>query len=230
MRPFKVEIYADVVCPWCYIGTRNIKAALDYYRGAYADEIQPEVFWRPYFLHASVPKEGVDRKEYLKRRFPGNANSPAMFSSVSQAGKLVGIDYRFDLITRQPNTVDAHRLIHHVQRSQAVDAVVEDLFKAYFVEGEDISRHEVLLDIASRVKRDAAELSSYLASEQDEQWIVSEDNRAKKRLGITTVPFMVLNGRKGFSAIQSVDAIFRALEWARRDAARPSWLPSFLQR
>ena len=70
----------------------------------------------------------------------------------------------------------------------------------------------------------------YLSSEQDVEWVTAEDARAKKRLGITTVPFMVLNGRKGFSAIQSVEATFRALEWARRDTARPSWLPSFFNR
>ena len=228
MKPFKVEIYSDVVCPWCYIGKRNIEAALEYYRRAHADEIQPEVFWRPYLLHAAVPREGFDRKEYLKRRFPGNANSPAMFTSVSQAGRAAGIEYRFDLITRQPNTIDAHRLIHYVQHRQAVDTVVEDLFKAYFVQGEDSSRHEVLVDIAGRAGMDTAQVSSYLASEQDVEWVISEDSRAKKRLGITTVPFMVLNGRKGFSAIQSVDATFRALEWARRDKARPKWWPSFL--
>jgi predicted DsbA family dithiol-disulfide isomerase len=228
MRPFKVEIYSDVVCPWCYIGKRNIEAALDYYRRAYAGEVQPEVFWRPYLLHASVPREGLDRKEFLKQRFPGNANSPAMFTSVGSAGLAVGIEYRFDLITRQSNTIDAHRLIRYVQSRQAVDSVIEDLFKAYFVQGEDISQHELLVDIAGRAGLNRAEVSSYLASEQDVEWVVSEDNRAKKRLGITTVPFMVLNGRKGFSAIQSVDATFRALEWARRDAARPSWWPSFL--
>lgn len=229
MRPFKVEIYSDVVCPWCYIGKRNIEAALSYYQRAYEDEIQPEAFWKPFQLHASIPKEGLDRKEYLKRRFPGNANSPEMFARVVTTGKSVGLDYRFDLITRQPNSVDAHRLIRFAESHKATEPVVEALFKAYFTQGQDVSRHEVLTDIAVQSGLNEEQVRRYLASEQDIEWVVAEDARAKKRLGITTVPFLVLNGRKGFSAIQSVDAIFRALQWARRDAARPSWWPSFFR-
>ena len=229
MRPFKIEIYADVVCPWCYIGKRKIESALDYYRRTYAEERQPDVFWQPYLLHASVPKEGFDRKEYLKRRFPGNANSPQMFASVTRAGREVGLEYQFDLITRQPNTIDAHRLIRYAGYHGDVGAVVESLFHAYFTLGQDVSSHDVLLGIAARAGLNTLEVGDYLASEQDVEWVKIEDNRAKKRLGVTTVPFIVLNGRKGFSAVQSVDAIFRALEWARRDAARPSWWPSFLK-
>lgn len=228
MRPFKVEIYADVVCPWCYVGKRKIESALEYYRRTYADEKQPEILWQPFLLHAAVPKEGLDRKEYLKRRFPGNANSPEMFASVAKAGREVGLQYRFDLISRQPNTIDAHRLIRYAQHHGAVDGVVEDLFKAYFMQGQDISSPEVLVEIAVRAGMDASEVRSYLASQQDEEWVKNEDARAKKRRGVTVVPFMVLNNRKGFSAVQSVESIFRALEWARRDAARPSWWPSFL--
>lgn len=230
MRPFKVEIFSDVVCPWCYIGKRNVEAALGYYQRAYAEERQPEVFWKPYLLHSFIPREGMDRKEYLKRRFPGDANSPAMFERVSRTGRGVGLEYRFDLITRQPNSINAHRLIRFAGGDKSVDPIVEALFHAYFMQGQDISQLEVLTDIAAQNGLDHEQVGSYLASEQDVDWVTAEDARAKKRLGITTVPFLVLNGRKGFSAIQSVDAIFRALEWARRDAARPSWLPAFFNR
>lgn len=228
MKPFKIEIYADVVCPWCYVGKRNIESALEYYRRAYPDERQPEVYWRPFLLHASVPKEGLDRKEYLKRRFPGNANSPEMFASVSKAGRLVGLEYQFDLISRQPNTVDAHRLIHYAGSYGTVDKVVETLFNAYFMQGKDISQTEFLIETAVNAGMQAQQVKAYLASDQDVEWVYREDRRAKKQLGVTTVPFMVLNGRKGFSAMQSVDPIFRALEWARRDSVRPKWWPSFL--
>lgn len=230
MRPFKVEIYSDVVCPWCYVGKRNVEAALGYYKRAYPEERQPEVSWKPYLLHAFIPREGMDRKEYLKRRFPGDANSPAMFERVARAGRAVGLEYRFDLITRQPNSINAHRLIRFAADDQAVNDVVENLFETYFMQGKDISEPEILIDIAVKNGMDQERVRNYLLSEQDVEWVSSEDARAKKRLGITTVPFLVLNGRKGFSAMQSVDAIFRALEWARRDAARPSWLPAFFNR
>lgn len=230
MRPFKVEIYSDVVCPWCYIGKRNVEAALRYYQRAYSEERQPEVFWKPYLLHASIPREGMDRREYLKRRFPGDANSPEMFDRVIRTGRGVGLEYRFDLITRQPNSINAHRLIRFAEYSKLGDPIVEALFDAYFVQGKDVSDPDALADIAAQNGMDREQVKNYFASEQDVEWVIAEDARAKKRLGITTVPFLVLNARKGFSAIQSVDAIFRALEWARRDAARPSWLPSFFNR
>lgn len=230
MRPFKVEIYSDVVCPWCYIGKRNIEAALRYYQRAYSDERQPEVFWRPYLLHAALPMEGIDRKEYLKRRFPGNANSPEMFERVIRTGRGVGLEYRFDLIQRQPNSIDAHRLVRFAEGHAATEPVIEALFKAFFVQGLDVSKHDVLVRIGEQNGLSATQVATYLSSEQDTESIKSEDARAKKRLGITTVPFLVLNGRKGFSAIQSVEATFRALEWARRDTARPSWMPAFFTR
>ena len=143
MRPFKVEIYSDMVCPWCYIGKRNVEAALKYYQRAYPEERQPEVFWMPYLLHASIPREGMDRKEYLKRRFPGDANSPEMFDRVIRAGKGVGLEYRFDLITRQPNSINAHRLIRFAGQHQAPDSVVEAIFNAYFLQGKDVSDIDV---------------------------------------------------------------------------------------
>src|SRR5690606_13388037 len=175
-------------------------------------------------------REGMDRKEYLKRRFPGDANSPEMFDRVIRAGKGVGLEYRFDLITRQPNSINAHRLIRFAGQHQAPDSVVEAIFNAYFLQGKDVSDIDVLTDIAKQNGMNEDQVRPYLSSEQDVEWVAAEDARAKKRLGITTVPFMVLNGRKGFSAIQSVEAIFQALEWARRDTARPSWLPSFFNR
>lgn len=228
MRSFKVEIYADMVCPWCYVGKRKIESALDYYRQTYIGEKQPEIQWKPFLLHAAIPDEGLDRKEYLKHRFPGNANSPEMFARVEKAGREVGLDYRFDLILRQSNTVDAHRLIRYAHGHGVVDPVVEGLFKAFFTHGEDVSSPDVLAGIAARAGLNASEVKNFLAGEEEVEWVKAEDARAKRRRGVTVAPFIVLNERKGFSAVQSVESIFRALEWARRDAARPKWWPSFL--
>jgi predicted DsbA family dithiol-disulfide isomerase len=227
MKPFKVEIFSDLVCPWCYAGKRHIESALDYYRKSYPDERQPEVVWMPYQLHASIPREGVDRNEYLKRRFPGFANSSAMYDQVSKAGRAVGLEYRFDRIRVQPNSVDAHRLVRLAERQGVAEPVVESLFKAFFVEGEDISRHELLVSVAAGAGMNEAEVSAYLGGEEGAEWVRKEDARAKRR-GITTVPFLVLNERKGVSGLQPADMLFEALRWARRDAARPRWLPSFI--
>jgi predicted DsbA family dithiol-disulfide isomerase len=226
-KSFKIEIYSDVVCPWCYVGKRYIESALSYYRNAYPDEIQPEVHWMPYQLHASLPREGVDRHEYLKRRYPGQANSLEMFAAVIKAGHRMGIQYNFDRIRVQPNTTDAHRLMRYAEQRGVREDVVEGLFRAYFVEGRNLSDPAELAAIAESAGLGRDEVVPYLESEVDTEWVREVDARAKY-LGITTVPFMVLNGRKGASANMPPDRIFEALRWARKDFARPKWLPRFL--
>lgn len=225
MRPFKIEIYSDVVCPWCFIGKRRIESAMQYYRDAHPDERQPEIIWIPFLLNAATPKEGLDRKEYLRSKFTEKASSPTMFAEVIKAGRAVGIDYRFDRIERQPNVIDAHCLIRFAERHGATDPVVESLFQAFFVDGKDISRQDTLIDIAGRAGLDLNLTRIYLASEEDTQWVLEQDARARG-LGIDTVPFVVFNGRRGDSAIQPVAALLELLGWARRDAARPRWMPS----
>ena len=225
MRPFKIEIYSDVVCPWCYVGKRNIESALRYYRNAYPDERQPEVVWMPFLLNTAIPKEGLDRKKYMQSKFPEREDPTAPSADVIRAGRTVGIDYHFDRIDRQPYVIDAHRLIRFAEHHDAVEPVVEDLFQAYFVDGKDISRHDVLLDIATRAGMEPRVVADYLASEEDVEWVKEEAKHARK-LGIDTVPFIVLNERRGDSAIQPVAAIVDLLNWARRDAARPNWIPS----
>lgn len=227
MKPFTVEIYSDVVCPWCYVGKRYIESALDYYRKCFEGERQPEVTWLPYQLHASLPREGVDRREYLKRRYPGQPNGPEMFAPVARAGRRMGIEYRFDLIEVQPNTVDAHRLMRFAERHGLRDAVSEPVYQAYFLKGQNLSSREVLVAIGRDAGLDPIALDAYLASDEDVDWVAGVDAQAK-RLGITTVPFIVLNGRKGVSGNLPPEQIFDALNWARRDSVRPKWLPSFI--
>lgn len=225
MRPFTIEIYSDVVCPWCYIGKRKIEAATHYYREAHPDERQPEIVWMPFLLNTAIPKEGLDRKKYMQSKFPEQADPTAPSQEVLKAGRALGLEYRFDKIERQPYVIDAHRLIRFAERHHAVDPVVEGLFQAYFMDGKDLSQYEVLLDVAARAGMPPPEVSAYLESEEDTDWVKDEAARARTR-GIDTVPFLVLNGRRGDSAIQPVDALLQLLEWARRDAARPKWMPS----
>lgn len=225
MRPFKIEIYSDVVCPWCFIGKRRIEAAMRYYREAYPDERQPEIVWMPFLLNTSIPKEGLDRRKYMQSKFPEKEDPMAPPPDVIKAGQAVGLEYHFERIERQPYVIDAHRLIRLSEHHNAMDAVVEALFQAYFVEGKDVSRHDVLLDIATRAGMERDMVAAYLATEEDADWVRERAQWARDR-GIDTVPFLVLNGRRGDSAIQPVDALLDLLNWARRDAARPAWMPS----
>jgi predicted DsbA family dithiol-disulfide isomerase len=228
MRPFKIEIYSDVVCPWCFVGKRKIEETMRYYREAHPDERQPEIVWMPFLLNTAIPKEGLDRKKYMQSKFPEKEDPTAPSPDVIKAGREVGLEYRFDKIERQPYVIDAHRLIRYAEHHgppDAHDAVVESLFQAYFINGEDVSRHDLQIDIAARAGMDADKVRTYLNSEEDVEWVKKEAQRARDR-GIDTVPFLVLNGRRGDSAIQPVDALLELVEWARRDAARPRWMPS----
>lgn len=225
MRPFKIEIYSDVVCPWCYIGKRRIESAIQYYRNAHPDERQPEIIWMPFLLNAATPNEGLDRRTYLQAKFGEKANSPDMFAEVVKACRAAGINYQFDRIERQPNVIDAHRLIKFAEHHGATETVVENLFQAFFVEGKDISSHDVLIDIAKQARIEPRDVRTYLQGEEDAKWVLEQDQEARAS-GIDTVPFIVLNGRRGDSAIQPVAALLDLLGWARHDAARPRWMPS----
>ena len=229
MKPFSVEIYSDIVCPWCYIGKRNIEAGLAYYRQTYPNERQPEVRWMPFQLQAALPPEGVDRVEYMKRRFPGQARPEEAFASVIRAGAKLDLEYRFDRIKVQPNTINAHRLTRYAARHGLEDQMMERLFEAFFRNGENVADKAVLCDIGVELGLERDALTAYMESDLDADWVREADARAK-RIGVTTVPFLVLNDRKGASAIQKPDDILSVLRWARRDAARPTWLPKLFGR
>lgn len=222
-KEFKLEIYSDIVCPWCYVGKRYIDAALQHYRDTYPNEAMPEVVSLPFQLHAALPAQGVDRVEYMKRRYPGQANSLEMFAPATKAGRSQGVEFHFERITVQPNTMNAHRLLRFAERRDARDPLTEDLFRAYFVDGKNLSDNEVLADLAQSCGLDRAKVLTYLAGDEDREWVKEVDARAKY-LGVRTVPFIILNGKKGVFANQPAHKIFDALRWARKDYSRPAWL------
>jgi len=226
--PFRVEVFADVVCPWCYVAKRYLQKALEYYAESHAGERQPEVVWRPFLLHAAMPEEGLDRGAYLKRRFPGQLSPGEMLNEVGAAGRKVGVAFRFDLIHRQPNSIDAHRLIWLAQQHGVpVDGLVDSLFAAFFHAGKDISKPEVLEAAAGQTAVPEIVIRRFLHGTEGRDEVLAQDALAKRR-GITTVPFLLLNGHKGVSALQQPETLFGALRWARKNSVRPKWWPKFI--
>ena len=128
-----IEVVSDVVCPWCFIGKRRLEKAL-----AILGKPQTEVRWKPFQLNPSAPKEGMDRQEYRARKFGGAAKSKELEDRVAASGAEDGIHFRFDEIERTPNTFDAHRLIWQAGQQGDQNALVENLFQAYFLNGQDI--------------------------------------------------------------------------------------------
>ncbi len=209
-----IDVVSDAVCPWCYIGKRNLEAAL-----ADLPEVAAEIHWRPYQLDPTIPPEGVDRKAYLQRKF--GARVAEIYGRVSEAGAAAGIPFAFEAIARSPNTLDAHRLIRWSWSAGAQDAVVERLFRDFFIEGKDIGDHAVLIEAARAGGMDGDIVSSLLAADSDKDEVRGEI-AAAQNLGVTGVPFFIFDGSFALPGAQPPDVLKRAIRKAlekRADAA-----------
>ncbi len=211
--PLAIDIISDVVCPWCYVGKRRLEAALAQYA---VDAAQPvEVRWRAFQLNPDIPAGGVDRRSYLEQKFGGPERAKQIYARIKAAGEEVGISFNFDRIVRQPNTVDAHRLIAWAQDTdpEVADALIERLFRAYFVEGIDIGNIDALASLAGDAGFDATAARTWLASDAGRAAIEAEEQRARA-LGVTGVPFFVFNQRLAVSGAQPSEVLLGAMKQA----------------
>lgn len=210
----KIDIYSDVVCPWCFIGKRHLDAALHEFKrsgGANA-----AVTWRPFQLNPDLSPQGMPRKDYIETKFGGAQRAAVIYERVSEFGRKAGIAFAFDKIATQPNTLNAHRLIHHAEQTGAQDAVVTRLFEAYFLEGADLTDNAALAAIGGAGGLPEAQTRAYLDSDEDVTRIGTADMRARA-LGIEGVPFFVLNDRIALSGAQPPEVLLQALQQAAQD-------------
>jgi predicted DsbA family dithiol-disulfide isomerase len=206
-----VDIVSDTVCPWCFIGKRRFEKAL-----ALSGRNEIMVAWRPFQLNPDMPAEGMAREAYLAAKFGNGSRVQQIYGAIAETGKEEGIEFHFERIKRMPNTLAAHRLVRFGAKQNQQDAVVENLFRAYFVEGRDVGSTEVLVDIAveSGIERAAAE--AYLEGAEDRDEIVSSDLYAR-RLGINGVPCFIVNRRYAVSGAQPPEAFQQVFELAAQD-------------
>ncbi len=207
-----IDIVSDVVCPWCYIGKRRLEAALA--RRA-SDDVPVQVRWLAFQLNPDIPADGVDRRSYLEQKFGGPERAKQIYARVKAAGDEVGIAFDFERIVRQPNTVDAHRLIAWAQDLdlKASDALIERLFHGYFVEGIDIGDIGALARLAGEAGFDGTAARAWLASDAGRKAIEAEEQCARA-LGVTGVPFFVFNQRLAVSGAQPSEVLLEAMEQA----------------
>ena len=214
----KVEIWSDVVCPWCYIGKRRFEAALD--RFAHADEV--EVEWRSFELdpHATSVRaagEGPDQADVLASKYAmSRAQAEAAIGNVTAAAAGEGLDFHLDVSLRS-NTFDAHRVIHLAAARGIQDAVEERLMRAYFTEGEPVGDRDALVRIATDAGLDTAEVEKVLDTDEHAD-AVRADEADARALGITGVPFFVVERKYGVSGAQPADQLLAVLEqaWSER--------------
>ena len=212
-RGLTIEIYSDVVCPWCYIGKRRLERALGQLNGA----APARITWRPYQLNPTMPKDGMDRTTYLEAKF-GSLNAfRQMEEHVLAAGEAERIPFAFEKVARTPNTFLAHRLMWHAEQQGCQDAIVELLFRGYFTEGADIGSVPVLSQLAGRAGLDAEAVESFLHSEEGTTEVKVEE-AAGHRIGIRGVPYFVLNGSISISGAQPPDIFVSAIRQAEKQS------------
>jgi predicted DsbA family dithiol-disulfide isomerase len=210
-----IDIYSDVVCPWCYVGQRRLDRAL-----SQLATIPTQVTWRPFQLNPTMPKEGMERSAYLEAKFGSPDAFNRLEEQVRDAGATERISFAFDRIQKTPNTFLAHRLIWLAGQQGRQDAVVEALFKGYFEEGVDIGSSSALADLAGSAGVDA---ERFLESDEAAQAVRGEEAEAHRR-GIRAVPYFVLSHKYGISGAQPAEVLAGAIEnvHGRQAEARPS--------
>jgi predicted DsbA family dithiol-disulfide isomerase len=207
-----IDIVSDVVCPWCYLGEKRLEAAL-------AEEPGPvAVRWRPYQLDPTIPEGGLDRAEYMARKFGASGRLQSVHDNLTRLGAEVGVPFAFDKIKRSPNTLDAHRLIRWAAPAGVQAQVADRLFKAYFVEGRDIGDRGVLVEIASECGLDAAQVEKLLADGADVDPVRQEVEQAQA-MGVSGVPFFIFGGRLGVPGAQEPSVLRQAMAEARQAMA-----------
>ena len=172
--------------------------------------------WLPFQLNPDLPESGIPRAEYIQRKW--GSRGGANYSRVAGVGTTVGIPFAFEKIQVQPNTLMAHRLLYHAEQHGQQDEVSEELFRAYFIEGANLTDADALAEVAARAGLDRDAVAAYLASDADRELIATADVDARNA-GIGGVPFFIFNRKIGVSGAQDPDVLLDAMEQALTEAA-----------
>jgi predicted DsbA family dithiol-disulfide isomerase len=205
LKPLVIDIVSDVVCPWCYIGKRRIENAL-----ALVRDVPVEVHWRPFFLNAWVPREGISREEYLTTKFGSVEAYKGIAGRVVAAANEEGLVYRPDLVKRQPNTIDCHRLIHWAEAEGNAAEMKQRLMELYFRDGGDLTDIDVLVQAASDIGLDADDVRKRLATDEDVARVSGQAQEAADK-GISGVPTYVFAQKYAVSGAQPPEQLARAI-------------------
>ncbi|MGU7776158.1 DsbA family oxidoreductase [Burkholderia sp. MR1-5-21] len=192
MRRLNVKITYDFICPWCWIGHKNLELALE----KIDSEKEPEISFVPYELNPSMPPNGMDRKEYRTRKFGSWNRSLQMDAEVTAAGRAVGIEFNYDKVAITPNTFLAHRLMEFSLEKgdpKRTDQLFDAIFAAYFSRGENIGHIDVLVKVASGVGFDADEVRAFLVSDRGKAEVLAKERDARSE-GARGVPRFVIGG------------------------------------
>jgi predicted DsbA family dithiol-disulfide isomerase len=204
-QPVRIDVVSDVVCPWCFIGKRRLEKAI-----ALNPDIPVEVHWRPYFLNDWIPRDGISREQYLTTKFGSPERYKSIAQRVSAAASAEGLTYAIDKISRQPNTLDAHRLIHWADATGKAAEMKQKLMDLYFTEGADLTNHAVLVQAAADIGLDPEDIRATLESDRDVAEVEREALSAKEA-GIEGVPCFIFSGKFAVSGAQEPEYLAEAI-------------------
>ena len=191
----RIDVISDAICPWCYIGKRQLERALDILA---TNQCKVAVAWHPFQLNPDMPAEGVEREKYRIAKFGSLERSKQLDQRITETAATVGLEFHLEKLTRTPNTVNAHRLIRFAGQKGVQDAVVEELFEGYFCKGADIGDSKILADIGAEGGLDRAEVLAMLAGDEGRKEVLAADQMARNA-GIQGVPSFALQGHVLFS-------------------------------
>ena len=211
----RLDIFSDPICPWCLIGKTHLDRAL---------ESRPDhpfmIEWHPFQLNPDMPAAGMDRRTYLAAKFGSKLQAVEVYARIEQAAADAGIEIDLAAITRTPNTLNAHRLIHWAGLEGRQSAVVSALFRAYFREGRDIGDSETLIHIAQDAAMDPVAVERLLATEADRDDLIARDADARQK-GLSGVPAFLIGQQYLMSGAQSVATWQQVLDELSEKAKDP---------
>lgn len=212
-RKIEIDVISDPVCPWCYVGKRRLESAI-----AQRPDIDFTLRWQPFQLNPDMPREGRNRQEYYREKF-GAERAEMMLTGLRDTGADEGIAFGSDPAAMAPNTLSAHVLTYWAAADPAVDASVlaEKLFNAHHVACEDIGDQGVLARIAGEVGMDSEDIAARLAAGDDEDAVRAQIAGAVE-LGVSGVPFYVVNRKYGISGAQPADILVSAFDQIAAEA------------
>jgi predicted DsbA family dithiol-disulfide isomerase len=211
VKTLTIDVFADVVCPWCYIGEHRLGRAL-----AQRPELAVERRWRPYQLQPQMPAHGMPWEDFVRTKFGGLQRAQPMFDRVTQVGAADGLTFRFDRVASAPNTTDAHRLILFAADRGLEWEMAERLFRAHFAEGRDLNDRAQLIAMATEIGLGSEPVESRLAGPEKVSAVEASQEEAAT-LGISGVPFFVFDNRFGVSGAQPVETFLKALAMAEAE-------------
>ena len=211
----KIEIFSDVVCPWCYIGKSNLENALQILNEK-DKQFESRINWRSFQLNPQLKEEGILRKDYITNKFGEGANSEVIYERVRLAGEAVGLKMNFDKIIMQPNSSKMHSLIYAAKETNRDIELIENFFKAFFIDGMNLTAFEIVSKVASDIGLDGETINGVFHDNLFEKF-VQEDIIMSKKYNITGVPFYVIDDSIGISGAQPPEVIVDAINQSNKN-------------